>query len=122
MLSCSCRRDFLSLSLTPAECESGDLLLAASAPKKWRSRRGRDYWRPPPVRFRRQPRMPGIFNASRIATGLPGSDLPEIQTGNEIPNLRDGRMSWNGLLLLIRVFFFCLWELNELNPELLVFL
>jgi hypothetical protein len=65
--------------------------------------------------------MPGIFNASRIATGLPGSDLPEIQTGNEIPNLRDGRMSWNGLLLLIRVFFFCLWKLNELNSESLGF-
>jgi len=31
-------------------------------------------------------------------------------------------MIYDGLLLLIRVFFFCLWELNELNPELLVFL
>jgi hypothetical protein len=66
--------------------------------------------------------MPGIFNARRIAAGLPGSDLPEVQTGNEISNLRDGRISWNGLLLLIRVFFFCLWKLNELNSEQLVFL
>jgi hypothetical protein len=74
------------------------LLLAAPAPPpKWRSRRGRDKWRPPPVTFRRQPRMPGIFNSSRIAAGLPGSDVPEVQTGNEIPNLRDGWMSWNDL-------------------------
>jgi hypothetical protein len=75
--------------------------------------------------FAASPECPAFLTQAELLQVYPAAICQRSRWATRFPisGMAGGvGMIYDGLLLLIRVFFFCLWELNELNPELLVFL